>query len=269
MHLANDAEAAVTVSWSFVWKTGGPGWKLSWTRVWVPGRSSVEVCCDERFLFLNRDRCGARCQTRDEVWLDHNKKNRLRRSSSLALQLWSLIFALLYSRAPPASIVMQVGTLKRSLKVHCHAIQWYFVDFLRQKNGAGPTEAAPDQTNRGAGLVKIQASRSRDSACGNGSNNLPKEADYRFCVKLRQRQARNLLRDAHCSERVNKQVVQFHLSLLEKETCSDWKRFRKGSWSSGFRSSWRNNPVVWSLSLDFQRSLQNVGRRRRLHLLLS
>ena len=30
-----------------------------------------------------------------------------------------------------------------------------FVDFLRQKNGADPTEAAPDQTNRGAGLVKI------------------------------------------------------------------------------------------------------------------
>ena len=29
------------------------------------------------------------------------------------------------------------------------------------------------------------------------------------------------LRDAHCSERVKKQVVQFHLSLLEKETCSD------------------------------------------------
>ena len=100
-------------------------------------------------------------------------------------------------------------------------------------------------------------------------DNLPKEADYRFCVKLRQRQARHLLQDAHCSERVKKQVVQFHLSLLEKETCSDWKRFRKGSWSSGFRSSWRNNPVVWSLSLDFQRSLQNVGRRRRLHLLLS
>ena len=52
-------------------------------------------------------------------------------------------------------------------------------------------------------------------------DNLPKEADYRFCVKLRQRQARNLLRDAHRSERVKKQVVQFHLSLLEKETCSD------------------------------------------------
>ena len=36
---------------------------------------------------------------------------------------------------------------------------------MRQKNGADPTEAAPDQTNRGAGLVKIPASRSRDSAC--------------------------------------------------------------------------------------------------------
>ena len=58
---------------------------------------------------------------------------------------------------------------KGMLKVHCHAIQWFFVDFLRQKNGADPTEAAPDQTNRGAGLVKIRASRSRDSACGNGS----------------------------------------------------------------------------------------------------
>ena len=45
----------------------------------------------------------------------------------------------------------------------------FFVDFLRQKNGADPTEAAPDQTNRGAGLVRIRASRSRDSACGNGS----------------------------------------------------------------------------------------------------
>ena len=56
-----------------------------------------------------------------------------------------------------------------NLKVHCHAIQWFFVDFLRQKNGADPTEAAPDQTNRGAGLVKIRASRSRDSACGNRS----------------------------------------------------------------------------------------------------
>ena len=55
------------------------------------------------------------------------------------------------------------------LKVHCHAIQWFFVDFLRQKNGADPTEGAPDQTNRGAGLVKIRASQSRDSACGNGS----------------------------------------------------------------------------------------------------
>ena len=52
-------------------------------------------------------------------------------------------------------------------------------------------------------------------------DNLPKEADYRFCVKLRQRQARNLLRDAHCSERVKKLDVQFHWSLLEKETCSE------------------------------------------------
>ena len=52
-------------------------------------------------------------------------------------------------------------------------------------------------------------------------DNLPKEADYRFCVKLHQRQARNLLRDAHHSEQVKKQVMQFHLSLLEKETCSD------------------------------------------------
>ena len=50
------------------------------------------------------------------------------------------------------------------LKVHCHAIQWFFVDFLRQKNGADPIEAAPDQTNRGADLVKIRASRSRNSA---------------------------------------------------------------------------------------------------------
>ena len=59
---------------------------------------------------------------------------------------------------------------KISLKVHCHAIQWFFLSiFLRQKNGADPTEAAPDQTNRGAGLVKIRASQSRDSACGNGS----------------------------------------------------------------------------------------------------
>ena len=52
-------------------------------------------------------------------------------------------------------------------------------------------------------------------------DNLPKEADYQFSVKLRQRQARNLLRDAHRSERVKKQVVQFHLSLFEKEICSD------------------------------------------------
>ena len=57
----------------------------------------------------------------------------------------------------------------RALKVHCHAIQWFFVDFLWQKNGADPTEAAPDQTNRGASLVKIRASQSRDLACGNGS----------------------------------------------------------------------------------------------------
>ena len=57
--------------------------------------------------------------------------------------------------------------------MHCHAIQWFFVDFLRQKNGADPTEAAPDQTNRGAGLVKIRASQSRDSACGNGSTRRP------------------------------------------------------------------------------------------------
>ena len=59
--------------------------------------------------------------------------------------------------------------VRRTLKVHCHAIQWFFVDFLRQKNGADPTQAAPDQTNRGAGLVKIRGSQSRDSACGNGS----------------------------------------------------------------------------------------------------
>ena len=52
-------------------------------------------------------------------------------------------------------------------------------------------------------------------------DNLPKEADYRFWVKLHQRQARSLLRDAHRWERVKKQVVQFRLSLLEKETCSD------------------------------------------------
>ena len=41
--------------------------------------------------------------------------------------------------------------------------------FLQQKNGADPTEAAPDQTTHSAGLVKIRASRSRDSASGNGS----------------------------------------------------------------------------------------------------
>ena len=57
----------------------------------------------------------------------------------------------------------------KRLKVHCHAIQWFFCRFLRQKNGADPTEAAPDQTNRGAGLVKIRASRSRDSARRNGT----------------------------------------------------------------------------------------------------
>ena len=36
--------------------------------------------------------------------------------------------------------------------------------------GADPTEAAPDQTNRGVGLIKIRASRSisRDSALGTG-----------------------------------------------------------------------------------------------------
>ena len=44
----------------------------------------------------------------------------------------------------------------------------------------------------------------------------------------------------------------------------------EGSWSSGFRSNRLIKPVVWSLSLDFQRSLQKVERRRRiLHLLLS
>ena len=94
-------------------------------------------------------------------------------------------------------------------------------------------------------------------------DNLPKGADCRFCIKLHQRQSRNLLRDAHRSERVKKQVVQFHLSLLEKETCSDWKRFRKGSRSSGFRLSWRNNPVVWSLSLEFQRLLQKRGKNKK------
>ena len=57
--------------------------------------------------------------------------------------------------------------------------------------------------------------------CRERIDNLPKEADDRFCVKLRQRQVRNLLRDAHRWERVKKQVVQLRLSLLEKETCSD------------------------------------------------
>ena len=65
----------------------------------------------------------------------------------------------------------------------------------------------------------------------------PKRQIIDSASKLHQRQARNLLRDAHRSERVKKQVVQFHLSLLEKETCSDLKRFRKGSCISGFRSS--------------------------------
>ena len=59
-------------------------------------------------------------------------------------------------------------------------------------------------------------------------DNLLKETDYRFCVKLHQRQVRNLFRDAHRSERVKKQVVQFHLSLLEKETCSDLKTLSEG-----------------------------------------
>ena len=54
------------------------------------------------------------------------------------------------------------GALSRYSVIFCRF-------FLRQKNGADPTEAAPDQTNRGAGLVKIRASQSRDSACGNES----------------------------------------------------------------------------------------------------
>ena len=59
-------------------------------------------------------------------------------------------------------------------------------------------------------------------------DNLPKEADCRFCVKLRQRQARNLLRDAHRSERVKKQVVQFHLSLLLKRNLLRLKTLSEG-----------------------------------------
>ena len=47
---------------------------------------------------------------------------------------------------------LHVPQKKHSLKVHCHAIQWFFVDFLRQKNAADPTEAAPDQTKGGAGV---------------------------------------------------------------------------------------------------------------------
>ena len=50
-------------------------------------------------------------------------------------------------------------------------VRWciQLIQLLRQKNGADPTEAAPDLTNRGAGLVKIRSSRQRDSACVNGS----------------------------------------------------------------------------------------------------
>ena len=64
--------------------------------------------------------------------------------------------------------------------------------------------------------------------CGRRIENLPKEADYRFCAKLRQRQARNLLRDVHRSERVKKQVVQFRLSLLEKKLAQIENAFRRG-----------------------------------------
>ena len=59
-------------------------------------------------------------------------------------------------------------------------------------------------------------------------DNLPKEADYRFYFKLRQRQARNLLRDAHRSERVKKQVVQFHLSCLKKKLAQIENAFGRG-----------------------------------------
>ena len=51
-----------------------------------------------------------------------------------------------------------------------------FVDFLRQKNGADPTKAAPDQTNRG---VRASRSKSRDSACRNGSKTKSRRAAIR------------------------------------------------------------------------------------------
>ena len=61
--------------------------------------------------------------------------------------------------------------------------------FCGRKSGADPTEAAPDQTNRGAGLVKIRASRSRDSACRNGSKRESKACDTTFVAKASSRAA--------------------------------------------------------------------------------
>ena len=52
-----------------------------------------------------------------------------------------------FKRALDCSLPSFKGALSRYSVI-------FFVDFLRQKNGADLTEAAPDQTNRGAGLVK-------------------------------------------------------------------------------------------------------------------
>ena len=114
-----------------------------------------------------------------------------------------------------AIVFFAMTIMARSFTTHLTSFVVHRVRFGPDSRESGPnpgTGLTQPLYCRGMRPILVAAAR---------IDNLPKEADYRFCVKLRQRQARNLLRDARRSERVKKQVVQFHLSLLEKETCSD------------------------------------------------